>query len=118
PAQIAAFEDWVQSGAVWPPQPVTVEEVAAPPTLADAPFLRRVYLDTVGVPPTEHEARAFLADEAPDKRVRVVDRLLDDGRWADHWTSYWQDVLAENPTLINASLNTTGPFRWFLYEAL
>lgn len=31
---------------------------------------------------------------------------------------YWQDVLAENPTLINASLNTTGPFRWFLYDAL
>ena len=31
---------------------------------------------------------------------------------------YWLDVLAENPTLINASLNTTGPFRWFLYDAL
>ncbi|MEJ7590756.1 MAG: hypothetical protein WKF77_04355 [Planctomycetaceae bacterium] len=31
---------------------------------------------------------------------------------------YWQDLLAENPTLINASLNTTGPFRWFLYDAL
>jgi len=30
---------------------------------------------------------------------------------------YWQDVLAENPTLINSSLNTTGPFRWFLYDA-
>ncbi len=32
--------------------------------------------------------------------------------------SYWQDVLAENPTLLNSSLNTTGPFRWFLYDAI
>ena len=30
----------------------------------------------------------------------------------------WLDLLAENPTLINASLNSTGPFRWFLYDAL
>ncbi len=27
------------------------------------------------------------------------------------------DVLAENPPLINQSLNSTGPFRWFLYES-
>jgi hypothetical protein len=31
---------------------------------------------------------------------------------------YWMDVLAENPALINPTLNTTGPFRWFLLEAL
>lgn len=30
----------------------------------------------------------------------------------------WLDLLAENPTLINASLNSTGPFRWFLFDAL
>ena len=31
---------------------------------------------------------------------------------------YWQDLLAENPTMINATLNSTGPFRWFLHESL
>jgi hypothetical protein len=30
----------------------------------------------------------------------------------------WLDLLAENPTLINATLNSTGPFRWFLSDAL
>ena len=43
----------------------------------DATFLRRVNLDICGVLPTEEEARAFLADPAPDKRARKVDELLD-----------------------------------------
>ncbi|MCA9089235.1 MAG: DUF1553 domain-containing protein [Planctomycetaceae bacterium] len=118
PEDIATLEAWIRSGAVWPAVPVTPEEVTAAPTIDDAAFMRRVYLDTIGIGPTEEEARAFLADASPDKRERLIDQLLADERWADHWVSYWQDVLAENPTLINASLNTTGPFRWFLYEAL
>ncbi|MBX3415648.1 MAG: DUF1553 domain-containing protein [Pirellulales bacterium] len=116
--QIAALESWIASGAVWPAPPVTAEEVAAPALLDDAAFLRRLYFDTVGVPPQEDDLRRFLADDSPDKRREWIDRLLADDRWADHWMSYWQDVLAENPTLINSSLNTTGPFRWFLYDAL
>ena len=84
----------------------------------DAAFLRRVSLDTIGVPPTESEVRAFLADLSPDKRAQTIERLLADDRWADHWTSYWQDVLAENPNIIKPALNNTGPFRFFLHEAL
>ena len=30
---------------------------------------------------------------------------------------YWQDVLAENPNILKASLNNTGPFRWWIYES-
>jgi len=117
PAQIAALEAWIKAGAPWPAPPLDSEEIRMPPLVGDAAFLRRVYLDTVGVPPTEEDVQAFAADASPDKRARVIDRLLADERWADHWMAYWLDVLAENPTLINASLNTTGPFRWFLYEA-
>lgn len=116
--QIAILQAWVKSGAAWPAPPVTSADVAAPAVLDDAAFLRRVTLDTIGLPPNEQEVRAFLADNSPDKRQRAIDRLLADERWADHWISYWQDVLAENPTLINSSLNTTGPFRWFLYDSL
>ena len=72
----------------------------------------------VGVPPTPAEARAFLADQGADKRVQLVDTLLADPRWADHWVSYWQDVLAENPNLLKPTLNNSGPFRFFLHEAL
>src|SRR5437899_91948 len=44
----------------------------------DATFLRRVYLDLAGTIPTAVETRQFLADSAADKRVRLIDRLLDD----------------------------------------
>ena len=116
--QITALEAWIQSGALWPAPPVTAADVAASPLLNDSQFLRRVFLDTVGQPPSERDVRMFLKDSSPDKRLHIIDRLLADEGWADHWMSYWQDVLAENPTLINPSLNTTGPFRWFLYDSL
>jgi hypothetical protein len=118
PEQVRTLEKWVRDGAAWPAPPVRVEEATPAPLLDDAAFLRRVYLDTVGVPPTPDEVRAFLADRSPDKRVRLIDRLLADPRWADHWVSYWQDVLAENPNLLKPSLNNSGPFRHFLYESL
>ncbi len=120
PEQIALLEEWINSGAAWPAVPLAPEQISVAPVIDDAMFMRRVYLDTVGVPPTEAEVRAFAAQaqSSPVERARLIDRLLTDERWADHWISYWQDLLAENPTLINAALNTTGPFRWFLYEAL
>ncbi|HWL08784.1 MAG TPA: DUF1553 domain-containing protein [Planctomicrobium sp.] len=113
----SVLEDWINHGARWPAPPVTPEMVKHPPVLNDEAFLRRLFLDTVGVIPTAEEVREFLNDESPDKRARWVDRLLADDRWADHWMAYWLDVLAENPTLLNGSLNTTGPFRWFIYDS-
>ena len=118
PDQVAALEAWIQSGATWPAAPLAPEAVAAAPVIDDAALLRRVYFDTVGVPPNEPEARAFLADRLPDKRVQLIDRLLADERNADHWVSYWQDVLAENPSILKPSLNNSGPFRFFLHEGL
>ena len=118
PEQVATLQTWIKDGAKWPAPPVTEQDVTPPPVLADAAFLRRVFLDTVGVLPSEDDVRHFVSETSPDKRSRIIDQLLKDERWADHSMGYWQDVLAENPTLINASLNTTGPFRWFLYDAL
>lgn len=118
PEEIATLEAWIKAGAAWPGVPLSAEQTALAPIIDDAAFLRRAYLDTVGLPPTEAEARAFLASKDSDKRPRLVERLLDDPRWADHWMSYWQDLLAENPTMLNGTLNNTGPFRWFLYDAL
>ena len=116
--QIAALEEWIKAGALWPATPVAAADVAAPPVIGDAPFLRRVFLDTVGILPSAAEARAFLADSNTDKRARLIDRLLADPRLADQWISYWQDVLAENASLLKPTLNNSGPFRFFLYEAL
>jgi hypothetical protein len=59
-----------------------------------------------------------MSDRSRDRRTRVIDRLLADPRWADNGMGYWLDVLAENPNLINPTLNNTGPFRWWIYESL
>jgi hypothetical protein len=88
------------------------------PLIGDAAFLRRLHLDTTGVLPTAKEAADFLADTAADKRALAIDRLLKDSRWADRWTPYWQDVLAENPAMLKGTLSNTGPFRWWIHDAL
>ena len=54
------------------------------PLASDSEFLRRVYLDLVGVIPRASEVREFLADARPDKRALVVDRLLASPRHATH----------------------------------
>ncbi len=116
--QIELLEQWVAEGALWPAPPLSADEVALAPVIDDAAFLRRIYLDTIGIPPTEEQTIAFLADKDSAKRSRLINELLDDERFADGWMNFWLDLLAENPTLINASLNSTGPFRWFLYDSL
>ena len=88
------------------------------PLADDASFLRRITLDTIGLVPTPDALTAFLADSHPDKRARAIDRLLAGPGWADQWVPYWQDVLAENPAILKATLNNTGPFRFFLADAL
>jgi hypothetical protein len=55
----------------------------------DATFVRRVWLDLAGRVPPALQARAFLDDAAPDKRRRLVDRLLAGDDFADHWGRAW-----------------------------
>ena len=114
--EIALLERWINAGAVWPQ--FDVEDFEPTPLAGDLACLRRVTLDTVGVTPTEAEIEAFLKGDSATRRADVIDRLLADQRWADHWMGYWLDVLAENPNIINPTLNNTGPFRWWLYESL
>lgn len=116
PAEIALLERWIAEGAAWPE--FAPGRCTLTPLADDLVFLRRVFLDNVGVVPAENEIAAFAADRAPDRRARLIDRLLADPRWADHQMGYWLDVLAENPNLINPTLNNTGPFRWWLHESL
>jgi hypothetical protein len=51
------------------------EKLAAPIT-NDAEFLRRIFVDLTGAPPTSKQAREFLADTTADKRAVLIDRLL------------------------------------------
>lgn len=68
------------------------------PLCSDAEFLRRVYLDIIGVPPAPDDVRAFLADKTPTqvKRARVIDNLLDSPDYVENWTNKWSDLLSVN----------------------
>ena len=114
--QIGAIEEWVSLGGRIDRVPVDVSELS--PVVDDLTFLRRVWLDLVGVSPPLDTSRRFLADDASNKREQMVNRLLNDDRWADNWVGYWQDVLAENPNLLKPMLNNTGPFRYWILESL
>ncbi len=73
-------------------------QITPPQTSTDAEFLRRVYLDLVGTIPSHDEALAFLNDSTKDKRAKLVDRLLDDPRFASHQSEAWDLVLfGRNP---------------------
>ena len=64
----------------------------------DAEFLRRVYLDLTGLPPTADDVRKFLADtrDSRVKRDELVDRLIGSPEFVDYWTNKWADLLQVN----------------------
>ncbi|WP_254509816.1 DUF1553 domain-containing protein [Anatilimnocola floriformis] len=94
------------------------ENIKPTQLIDDAAFVRRIYLDVIGVGPTADAVQKFLNDKSADKRQKLIDQLLAQPGWADNWMGYWQDVLAENPNIVNPTLNNTGPFRFWLYESL
>lgn len=73
----------------------------APSDLADDPtFVRRVFVDTLGILPTPQEVRRFLDDPRPDKRTRLIDALLERPEYVDFWTLKWSDRLGCNQRFV------------------
>jgi hypothetical protein len=70
------------------------KQVEFPQPTSDAVFARRASLDLIGLLPDPEQVKTLEADTAPDKRERFVRMLLDDRRaYADHWLSFWNDLL-------------------------
>ena len=85
----------------------------------DGLFMRRVYLDLIGILPGPREVDAFLADPAPDKRERLVDSLLarnDD--YAQHWLSFWNDLLRNDYSGTGFITRGRQQITPWLYDAL
>ena len=70
-------------------------EKTAAPLASDAEFLRRITLDLTGTIPTAADARAFLKDAAPDKRSKLIDRLLGSPEEARHLQNVFDVMLME-----------------------
>ncbi|MEW6303466.1 MAG: DUF1549 domain-containing protein [Verrucomicrobiota bacterium] len=72
----------------------TVNKVKWAAPVDDHTFARRVWLDTIGLLPPPAELDTFLKDKSPDKRAKLVQRLLAaDQAFAEHWLTFWNDLL-------------------------
>jgi len=74
-------------------QDIFTDSSVLAPRSDDATFLRRVTLDIVGDIPSPEAVIAFLLDPSPDKRERLVQKLLDDPHYGQNWARYWRDVV-------------------------
>jgi hypothetical protein len=86
--------------AAWCQSPIDnfiLEKLEASDLAPNAPadkrtLLRRVSFDLIGLPPSEDEVNAFLADTSPGAYAKVVDRLLASPQYGERWGRYWLDV--------------------------
>jgi len=80
-------------------------KVEPAPRTSDVEFVRRIYFDVIGKPPTSEQVQSFLRDRAKDKRSKLIDALLGSSEYAVNWARYWRDVIkfhstAENPARV------------------
>jgi len=68
---------------------------------ADGVFLRRMFLDGLGILPSAEEAREFAADRSPAKREAWIDRVLARPEFADHWALRWSDILRNEEKVLD-----------------
>ena len=68
---------------------------------SDEAFLRRAYLDVLGILPSPADAARFLDATNTDKREKLIDELLDRDEFATNWALKWADVMRGNRTTIS-----------------
>jgi hypothetical protein len=87
---------------------------------SDAVFVRRAHLDFLGRLPTVAEAKAYIGDNDPDKKRKLIDRLLaDDDGFADYWAMRFGDILrVKSEFPVNLWPNAVFAYHRFIYDAL
>jgi hypothetical protein len=85
---------------------------------SDSDFIRRIYLDLTGLPPSPEEVRAFLDNPLPtrEKREGLVDRLVGSPDYVEHWTNKWADLLEVNRKFLGE--RGAGAFRAYIRDAV
>jgi hypothetical protein len=99
----------------------------------DRTYLRRIYLDIIGLLPSPKEEETFIADNRPGKRALWVRQLLNrDDDYAGHWLTFWNDALRNDYTgtgyitggrfnitdWLYKSLKSNKPYNLFVQELI
>lgn len=85
----------------------------------DKTYLKRVYLDIIGLLPTPEQLQAFIQDERADKRSILVESLLArDTDYATHWLTFWNDLLRNDYTGTGYITNGRYAISDWLYKSL
>lgn len=70
------------------------EKEMQPASLASKEILvRRLYYGLIGLPPSPEEIDSFLEDASPTAYQSLIDRLLEDKRYGEHWARFWLDLV-------------------------
>lgn len=120
--QVELIKKWIEQGANWeetwsftPPHPASPPKthnsqwvrqpldayvlakmesagLSPSPAASKSAWLRRVYFDLTGLPPSAADYQDFEGDDSPQARERVVDRLLASPRFGERWAAMWLDL--------------------------
>jgi hypothetical protein len=96
------------------------------PPIPDEVFLRRIHLDVSGMIPSYREAAEFLNTTGPDRRGRLIDRLLASEGYAHHFLNYWADILRvrtkkdfkQYQDHLQSALRANQPYDRFVFDLL
>lgn len=72
------------------------DKVPYAPLATDQEFFRRVTLDLTGRIPTPAELKEFLSDKTPDKRAKLIDKLVGSPAFVDKWAYFLMDTFRAN----------------------
>ena len=86
------------------------------PVSGDRTFVRRVYLDAIGMLPAPGETEAFVSDSRPGKRARLIDELLERDEYTDHWLVKFEDWVRNSQYYSQG--RTNGSFKRWIREMI
>lgn len=95
------------------------QKQSSPVAIDDATFIRRAFLDIIGLLPTSDELSAFISDSRADKRDKLISELLArDVDYTEHWLTFWNDLLRNDYTGTGFITGGRKQISKWLYEAL
>jgi len=95
------------------------KKISSPSPTSDRIFARRAFLDTVGILPTPEELNEFLNDQSENNKQNLINNLLSrDIAYADHWLTFWNDLLRNDYTGTGFITKGRTQITTWLYSAL